>query len=59
MNEIPVARKRTLQIDILRHNPHDPDSVPHMQTFEVEEADTMTLFIALNEIRERQDPSLQ
>ena len=29
-----------------------------MQTFELEEADSMTLFIALNEIRENQDPSL-
>ena len=30
-----------------------------MQTYELEEADGMTLFIALNEIREKQDPSLQ
>ena len=59
MNTIAVAHTRTLQINILRHNPADPDSVPHMQAFEVEEADTMTLFIALNEIREHQDPSLQ
>ena len=36
MNEIPVARKRILQIDVLRHNPRDPDSEPHLQTFEVE-----------------------
>ena len=33
--------------------------MPHMQTYELEEADGMTLFIALNEIREKQDPSLQ
>ena len=60
MDKIPVTpAPRTLQIQILRHNPSDPDSVPRMQTFTVEEADTMTLFIALNEIRERQDPSLQ
>ena len=60
MNEIPVTQlARTLYIQILRHNPHDPDSEPHLQTFELEEADTMTLFIALNEIRERLDPSLQ
>ena len=30
-----------------------------MQTFAIEEAVGMTLFIALNEIREKQDPSLQ
>jgi len=60
MNRIPLQHvARTLQIQVLRHNPRDPDSEPHLQTFEVEEADTMTLFIALNEIRERQDPSLQ
>ena len=60
MEQIPTAQlARTLHIEILRHNPRDPDSTPHLQTFELEEADTMTLFIALNEIRERQDPSLQ
>jgi fumarate reductase iron-sulfur subunit len=60
MNDIPVKQlARTLCIQILRHNPYDPDSEPHLQTFELEEADTMTLFIALNEIRERLDPSLQ
>ena len=32
---------------------------PHMQAYPLEEADGMTLFIALNEIREKQDPSLQ
>jgi succinate dehydrogenase iron-sulfur subunit len=50
---------RTLQISILRHSPSDSTSVPHQQVFEVEEADGMTLFIALSEIRETQDPSLQ
>ncbi len=59
MNKIPLKQARTLQLQILRHNPADPLSEPHLQTFEVEEADTMTLFIALNEIRETQDPSLQ
>jgi fumarate reductase iron-sulfur subunit len=50
---------RTLAIGVLRYNPHDPASVPHMQTYTLEEADGMTLFIALNEIREKQDASLQ
>ena len=60
MNQIPLRQAgRTLQIQVLRHNPVDPASEPHLQAFEVEEADAMTLFIALNEIREQQDPSLQ
>src|SRR4051794_38209338 len=50
---------RELKISVLRYNPQDPASVPHMQTYDLEEADGMTLFIALNEIREKQDPSLQ
>ena len=50
---------RFLKFHILRYNPQQPDATPHMQTYVVEEADGMTLFIALNEIREKQDPSLQ
>jgi succinate dehydrogenase iron-sulfur subunit len=57
MPKEPVNRR--LKISILRFNPHDPTSVPHMQTFEIDEAENMTLFIALSEIREKQDPSLQ
>jgi len=53
------AAHRHLGIHVLRYNPQDPDSTPRMQRFELEEADSMTLFIALNEIRERQDSSLQ
>jgi fumarate reductase iron-sulfur subunit len=49
---------RRLTIRVLRHNPQDPSSVPRMQAYELEEADGMTLFIALNEIRETRDPSL-
>lgn len=50
---------RRLEIAILRHNPADPASTPRLQQFTVEEAEGMTLFIALNEIRATQDPSLQ
>ncbi|QOY55796.1 fumarate reductase iron-sulfur subunit [Candidatus Sulfurimonas marisnigri] len=50
---------RILKISILRFDPNDPEDFPHMQTFEVEEADGMTLFIALNEIREHHDNSLK
>jgi len=49
---------RTLRISVLRYNPQERGSEPRMQAYELEEADGMTLFIALNEIRERQDPSL-
>jgi fumarate reductase iron-sulfur subunit len=60
MEMIPVAKApRILHIDILRANPQDPQSTPRLQRFELEEADTMTLFIALQEIRQTQDPSLQ
>ena len=40
---------RLLKISILRYNTADPASVPHMQTFELEESDSMTLISALNE----------
>ena len=53
------APHRQLAIDILRYNPQDSGTTPRMQRFTLEEADGMTLFIALNEIREKQDPSLQ
>ena len=58
--QAPVAagQHRKLEIAILRYNPQEPASVPRMQTYELEEADGMTLFIALNEIRETQDASL-
>jgi fumarate reductase iron-sulfur subunit len=50
---------RTIRLHILRYDPHQPEVRPRVQVFTLEEAVGMTLFIALNEIRERQDPSLQ
>lgn len=50
---------RRLRFEIFRHNPQDPRSQPHLDTFWLEETPYMTLFIALNRIREEQDPSLQ
>ncbi|MDH3532849.1 MAG: fumarate reductase iron-sulfur subunit [Gammaproteobacteria bacterium] len=50
---------RRLQFEIFRYNPEDPESVPQMQAYELDEAPYMSLYIALNRIRERQDPSLQ
>ncbi|MEL7045267.1 MAG: fumarate reductase iron-sulfur subunit [Pseudomonadota bacterium] len=51
--------QRILRIHVLRYNPANPEIEPHMQRFDLEESEGMTLFIALNEIRETQDPSLQ
>ena len=52
-------KNRILKISILRFDPHDPEDFPHMETFEVEEAHGMTLYVALNEIREHHDNSLK
>lgn len=51
-------KNRILKISILRFDPNDPEDFPHMETFEVEEAHGMTLYIVLNEIREHQDNAL-
>jgi fumarate reductase iron-sulfur subunit len=53
------TENRKLTFSILRFNPQEAGAKPRMQQYELEEADGMTLFIALNEIRERQDPSIQ
>jgi len=50
---------RTLTFNVFRYNPQDPASKPRMQSYALNETDSMTLFIALNRIREEQDPSLQ
>jgi fumarate reductase iron-sulfur subunit len=49
---------RQLTLRILRSSPGE-EIAPHWQDFHVEEAEGMTLFIALNEIRDTLDPSLQ
>lgn len=49
---------RQLEFDIFRYNPQDKGAVPHMQTFVLDETENMTLFIALNRLREEQDPGL-
>ncbi len=50
---------RRLKFHIFRYNPQIPGDKPRMQTFEVNEIPKMTIFIALNEIREKFDRSLQ
>lgn len=49
---------RRLTLRILRSSPGE-GIAPHWQDFHVEEAEGMTLFIVLNEIRDTLDPSLQ
>jgi len=49
---------RILSFHIFRHTPADPASTPRLQDYRLEEASGMTLFIALNRIREEQDPGL-
>ena len=54
-----VGNGQMLKFHVMRFNPADPASRPHLQTYELEQSAGMTLFIALNEIREKLDPSLQ
>lgn len=51
--------QRQLTFHILRFNPEDPESKPGLETFLVKEEPRMTLFIALNKIREEQDSTLK
>ncbi len=51
-----MARK--LKFNIFRYNPQEPEIAPHTDTFYLDEAERMTLYIALTKIREEQDPSL-
>ncbi|WP_345990617.1 fumarate reductase iron-sulfur subunit [Sulfurimonas sp. HSL1-2] len=50
---------RMLKFHILRYNPLDKTDRPHMQTYEIEETMGMTIFVALNVIRETLDHTLQ
>lgn len=50
---------RNLTFSIFRYNPQDPASTPYADTFVLDETSHMTLFIALNRLREEQDPGLQ
>ncbi|HRH81473.1 MAG TPA: fumarate reductase iron-sulfur subunit [Thiobacillaceae bacterium] len=49
---------RRLTLSVFRHNPRDPASVPRQDRFVLGETAGMTLFIALNRVRDEQDPSL-
>jgi len=49
---------RNLTFEIFRYNPNHPSDQPWMQPYQIRETPGMTLFLALNQIREKIDPSL-
>ena len=52
------AQARTLTIKALKFDPQSAVSKPHFREYKLQETDSMTIFIALNLIREHQDPDL-
>ncbi|MEA3513264.1 MAG: fumarate reductase iron-sulfur subunit [Campylobacterota bacterium] len=50
---------RTLKFNIFKYNPLDSKDRPKLKTYEVEETAGMTIFVALNFIRDRLDHTLQ
>jgi fumarate reductase iron-sulfur subunit len=59
MHEGQQRPSRHLTFEVFRYNPAEPDSDPHTERFEISETPYMTLYMALNQIREQHDPSLQ
>ena len=49
---------RTLTFRIFRHDPGDPESRPHYDTFEVKDRPYLSVYLAMHEIQTHQDPSL-
>lgn len=49
---------RILTIRALKFDPQSAVSKPHFREYKLEETDSMTIFIVLNMIREKQDPDL-
>jgi fumarate reductase iron-sulfur subunit len=47
-----------IRLSIFRHNPTDPLSEPHIDEFLVEDGLGMTLYTALNKLRDESDPTL-
>lgn len=56
---VAERKPRRLKFRIFRYNPQDPNSEPRMQEYRLEETPFMTLFIALNRLREEQEADLQ
>jgi len=53
-----IANGRELTFSILKYNPRDPESKPRFVEYKVAETPGMTLFIALNKIRDSMDADL-
>jgi len=49
---------RQLTIQVLKYTPQNKLSKPHLVKYEIEEADSMTIYLALTQIRESIDPTL-
>jgi len=54
-----MSQGRTLTFNIFRYDPQESGDKPKMVKYQIEETPGMTVFIALNMLREHQDTSLQ
>lgn len=50
---------RKLTFNIFRFDPESPSREPRMEEYQLDEVEGLSLFLALNRIREEQDPSLK
>jgi len=48
----------TLEFRIFRHDPLDPVSTPHFDTFKIQDRPFLSIYLAMEEIQETQDPTL-
>jgi fumarate reductase iron-sulfur subunit len=53
-----MPNNRTLTFRIFRHDPKDPASVPHYDTFQVVDRPFLSVYLAMEGIQQKQDPSL-
>ena len=54
-----MSQGRTLTFNIFRYDPQESGDKPKMVKYQIEETPGMSVFIALNQLREQQDSSLQ
>jgi len=53
------TKTRVLKFHVFKYNPLDCNDTPKLKTYEIEETPGMTIFVALNFIRDRLDHTLQ
>jgi len=58
MKDLENKMGRKITIKALKYNPHSKISKAHFAEYELEETPGMTLFIALNKIKDTLDPDL-